>query len=213
MIYGKMNTMSVSNNRVFIEQLVQDGRIKNKAIINAFFKIDRINFIPPDFQDETYFDIPLPIFSGMTTSQPSTIAFMLEKLRPKKSEKILEIGTGSGYLTALLSVLAGEKGKVFSIEYFPELRDFAESNLRRYDFKNVMLFAGDGKNGFSQEAPFDKIISSAEVKEIPRAWEEQLKTGGFLLTPIDSKIVLAKKVAKDKFNAEFFSAFSFVPLL
>ncbi len=197
----------------FVEQLVQEGRIKTKAIINAFFKIDRINFVPEEIRGEAYFDIPVPIFSGMTTSQPSTIAFMLEKLQPQKGEKMLEVGTGSGYLTALLAMLVGKGGKVFSIEYFPELKKFAELNLRRYDFKNIMLLAGDGKNGIPGEAPFDKIVSSAETKEIPRAWEEQLKIGGSILTPIDSKIVLAKKVAKDKFNAEFFSAFSFVPLL
>jgi protein-L-isoaspartate(D-aspartate) O-methyltransferase len=205
--------MSVVNSRKFVEQLVQEGRIKTKAVIDAFLKIDRVNFVPVDFKDEAYFDIPIPILSGMTTSQPSTIAFMLEKLQPKKGEKVLEVGTGSGYLTALLSVLVGSNGKVFSIEYFPELKEFAESNLRRYDFQNITLLAGDGKAGLSQEAPFDKIISSAETKEIPRAWEEQLKIGGSLLTPIDSKVVLAKKVAKDKFDAEFFSAFSFVPLL
>ncbi len=200
-------------NKKFVEQLVRQGRIKTKAIISAFFKIDRINFVPDEFRGEAYFDIPVPIFSGMTTSQPSTIAFMLEKLQPRKGEKVLEVGTGSGYPTALLSVLVGESGKVFSIEYFQELKEFAESNLRRYNFKNVMLLAGDGKVGFPQEAPFDKIVSSAETKEIPRAWEEQLKIGGSILTPIDSKIVLAKKVAKNKFDAEFFSAFSFVPLL
>ncbi len=197
----------------FIEQLAREGRIKTKAIINAFFQIDRINFVPDEFKGEAYFDIPVPIFSGMTTSQPSTIAFMLEKLQPRKGEKVLEIGTGSGYLTALLSVLVGESGKVFSIEYFPELKNFAELNLRRYNFKNVTLLIGDGKNGIAGEAPFDKIVSSAETKEIPRAWEKQLKIGGSILTPIDSKIILAKKVAKNKFDAEFFSAFSFVPLL
>ncbi len=221
----------------FIEQLIREGRVKTKAIINAFFKVDRINFVPEEFRSEAYFDIPVPIFSGMTTSQPSTIAFMLEKLQPQKGEKVLEIGTGSGYLTALLAMLVGKSGKVFSIEYFPELKKFAELNLHRYNFKNITLLAGDGKNGIPAEAPFDKIVSSAEihphtkqgqspmapggasphygvgVKEIPRAWEEQLKIGGSILTPIDSKIVLAKKVAKDKFDAEFFSAFSFVPLL
>ncbi len=204
--------MSVAYKK-FIEQLAREGRIKTKAIINAFFQIDRINFVPDEFKGEAYFDIPVPIFSGMTTSQPSTIAFMLEKLQPRKGEKVLEIGTGSGYLTALLSVLVGESGKVFSIEYFPELKNFAELNLRRYNFKNVTLLIGDGKNGIAGEAPFDKIVSSAETKEIPRAWEKQLKIGGSILTPIDSKIILAKKVAKNKFDAEFFSAFSFVPLL
>lgn len=204
--------MYVSNKK-FIEQLVREGRIKTKAIINAFFKIDRINFVSDEFKDEAYSDIPIPIFSGMTTSQPSTIAFMLEKLRPRKGDKVLEVGTGSGYLTALLAVLVGESGKVFSIEYFSELKKFAELNLRRYNFKNVTLLAGDGKNGIVGEAPFDKIVSSAETKEIPRAWEEQLKISGSILTPIDSKIVLAKKIAEDKFDAEFFSAFSFVPLL
>jgi len=204
--------MSASNKK-FIGQLVRDGRIRGRSVINAFLKIDRANFAPDDFKDEAYLDIPIPILSGMTTSQPSTIAFMLDKLQPRKGEKVLEVGTGSGYLTALLSVLVGEKGRVFSIEYFPELKSFAESNLHRYDFKNVALLTGDGKNGLPQEAPFDKIVSSAEVKEIPQAWGEQLKIGGSILTPIDSKIVLAKKAAKDKFNAGFFSAFSFVPLL
>jgi protein-L-isoaspartate(D-aspartate) O-methyltransferase len=204
--------LSVSN-RKFIEQLVKEERIKTKAISNAFFKIDRIDFVPEKFKGEAYLDIPIPIYHGMTTSQPSTIAFMLEKLRPKKGDKVLEIGTGSGYLTALLAVLVGKNGKVFSVEYFPKLKEFAESNLRHYNFKNIKLLTGDGKNGLLEEAPFDKIISSAEVKEIPRAWEEQLKIGGSILTPIDSKIVLAKKVAEDKFDAEFFSAFSFVPLL
>lgn len=205
--------MASISNRKFIEQLVREGRIKTKAIINAFFKIDRTDFIPDEFKDEAYFDMPIPIFSGMTTSQPSTIAFMLEKLQPRRGQKVFEIGTGSGYLTALLAVLVGEKGEVFSVEYFPELKNFAESNLRQYNFKNVILLAGDGKDGLLQEAPFDKIISSAEVREIPKTWEEQLKIGGSILTPIDSKIVLAKKVAEDKFDAEFFSAFSFVPLL
>jgi len=204
--------LSISN-RKFIEQLVKEGRIKTKAISNAFFKIDRIDFVPEKFKGEAYLDIPIPIYHGMTTSQPSTIAFMLEKLRPKKGDKVLEIGTGSGYLTALLAVLVGKNGKVFSVEYFPKLKEFAESNLRHYNFKNIKLLTGDGKNGLLEEVPFDKIISSAEVKEIPRAWEEQLKIGGSILTPIDSKIVLAKKVAEDRFDAEFFSAFSFVPLL
>ena len=205
--------MGVPTNKKFIEQLVQDGRIKTKAVTDAFFKIDRINFVPDDLKDETYLDVPIPILSGMTTSQPSTIAFMLEKLRPRKGERVLEIGTGSGYLTALLAALVGSRGEVFSVEYFPELKNFAEFNLRRYDFRNITLLTGDGKTGLPQKAPFDKIVSSAEVKEIPRAWEGQLKIGGSLLTPINSKIVLAKKVAKDKFDAEFFSAFSFVPLL
>ena len=204
--------MSVAYKK-FIEQLVCEGRIKTRAIIDAFFKIDRINFVPDEFKGEAYFDIPVPIFSGMTTSQPSTIAFMLEKLQPQKGDRVLEVGTGSGYLTALLAVLVGESGKVFSIEYFPELKNFAELNLRRYNFKNVTLLVGDGKDGIIGEAPFDKIVSSAETKEIPRAWEEQLKISGSILAPIDSKIVLAKKVAEDKFDAEFFSAFSFVPLL
>ena len=204
--------MGISN-RKFIEQLVKEGRIKTKAISNAFFKIDRIDFVPEKFKGEAYLDIPIPIYHGMTTSQPSTIAFMLEKLRPKKGDKVLEIGTGSGYLTALLAVLVGKNGKVFSVEYFPKLKEFAEFNLRHYNFKNIKLLTGDGKSGLLEEAPFDKIISSAEVKEIPRAWEEQLKIGGSILTPIDSKIVLAKKVAEDRFDAEFFSAFSFVPLL
>ena len=205
--------MGVSTNKKFIEQLVQDGRIKTKAVTDAFFKIDRINFVPDDLKDETYLDVPIPILSGMTTSQPSTIAFMLEKLRPRKGERVLEIGTGSGYLTALLAALVGSRGEVFSVEYFPELKNFAEFNLRRYDFRNITLLTGDGKTGLPQNAPFDKSVSSAAVKEIPRAWEGQLKIGGSLLTPINSKIVLAKKVAKDKFDAEFFSAFSFVPLL
>lgn len=203
----------MKSNKALVSQLVRSGKLKTKAIIGAFSKIDRADFVPGEFKNDAYWDEPVPIGQDLFTSQPSTIAFMLEKIQPVRGDKILEIGTGSGYLTALLAVLVGKRGRLFSIEYFPELRDFAQANLEGYGFKNVELTAGDGKVGLPQEAPFDKIISSAEANRVPEAWWEQLKIGGSLLTPFDSKILLARKMAEDEFEEKLFPVFSFVPLL
>ena len=178
----------------------------------VFSAIDRADFVSDKYKAEAYADAPLPIGHGFFTSQPSTIAFMLEKLKARPDQKILEIGTGSGYLTALLAKIVGPAGKVFSIEYLLELTEFARSNLKKYHFENIMLVTGDGKKGLPGESPFDRIISSAEARAIPRAWKRQLAARGIILTPFNSHLLKLTKIARGKFKEQKFPAFEFVEL-
>lgn len=195
-----------------IEKLISDKTLITPRIIDAFKKIDRKDFVLPDDQNEAYDDKPLSIGCGATISQPTTVGIMLEKLQPKRGNKILEIGTGSGYLTALLAEIAGESGKVFSIEYIPELTGLAEFNLRKYNFNNAALFTADGKKGLKAYAPFDKIISSASALEIPKDWKSQLKTGGRIVSPVADSLITLDKISKRKFKEERTPGFIFVPL-
>lgn len=204
--------MSLEQNQLFIQHLQQAGRINTPSIVEAFRAIDRADFVPLDYRGAAYLDEPVPIGEGMTTSQPSTIAFMLEKLQAQAAQKVLEIGTGSGYLTALLAKIVGPTGRVYSIEYFPNLKEFAENNLEKYNFTNIELLGGDGKMGLPDQAPFDLIVSSAEAKKIPPAWKKQLKIGGKILTPFDSSIKLMAKISDQKFEEKIFPLFYFIKL-
>ena len=199
-------------NQDLVENLVSEKTLRASRIIDAFKTIDRKNFVLPQEQGMAYEDRPLSIGYGATISQPTTVAIMLEKLESRPGDRILEIGSGSGYMTALLAEIVGETGKVFSIEYIPELKGLAEFNLRKYDFRNVALFVGDGKAGLKDYAPFDKIISSASGDEIPGSWKSQLKTGGRIVAPVGDSLVVLEKASKRKFKEERIGGFLFVPL-
>ena len=199
-------------NQDLVENLVSEKTLRASRIIDAFKTIDRKNFVLPQEQGMAYEDRPLSIGYGATISQPTTVAIMLEKLESRPGDRILEIGSGSGYMTALLAEIVGETGKVFSIEYIPELKGLAEFNLRKYDFRNVALFVGDGKAGLKDYAPFDKIISSASGDEIPGSWKSQLKTGGRIVAPVGDSLVILEKASKRKFKEERIGGFLFVPL-
>lgn len=174
--------------------------------------VDRIDFVPDRFKKEAYLDIPVAIGQGLTTSQPTTIAFMLEKLKPRLNQKILEIGTGSGYLTALLAHITGPAGQIFSIEYVPELKKIAEFNLKKYRYQNIKLLAGDGKKGLVKSAPFDRIVSSAAASSVPEAWKSQIAVGGIILTPLGSRILKLIRKTETKFIEEEFPTFAFSEL-
>lgn len=198
-------------NQELVEKLITEKTLVTPRIISAFREIDRKDFVLPANQAEAYEDRPLSIGHNATISQPTTVAFMLEKLQPEQGNKILEIGAGSGYMTALLAYIVGG-GEVYSIEYVPELKDFAEENLKKYNFRNVKLFTGDGKIGLPDRAPFDRIISSASGARIPKAWKSQLKRGARLVAPVGEKMVVLDKISKRKFRQEEISGFVFVPL-
>jgi len=201
-------------NQDLVEKLISDKTLITPRIINAFKAVDRKDFVLPEDQGRAYEDRPLSIGYAATISQPTTIAIMLEKLFEKGDgvSKILEIGTGSGYLTALLAKIIDETGQIFSIEYIPELKEFAEANLKKYNFRNVSLFVGDGKEGLKEYAPFDKIVSSASGDEIPKAWKSQLKIGGTVVAPVGDNLVVLDKLSKRKFKENKISGFIFVPL-
>lgn len=204
------------SNKELIENLISKKILITPDIINSFIKTDRAFFVLPQYKEEAYDDKPLPIGYGATISQPTTVAFMLEKLQPKPGDKILEIGTGSGYQTALLANIAGDKGKIYSIEYIPELKKFAEENLKRYfgnsKNKNIFLFVGDGKKGLKDYSSFDKIISTASGKEIPKQWKEQLKIGGRIVAPVGTDIVVLDKIGDNEFEEKKYPGFLFVEL-
>ena len=206
---------------VLIDELIRDGYLKTPEIISAFRKIKREDFVLPENKSDSEINAPLPIGCGQTISQPLTVAFMLELLEPKEGEKILDIGSGSGWTTALLAEIVGGKGRVFALEVISELKEFGEKNVSRYNFikKGIVLFIqGDGWQGLPEFAPFDKILVSAAASRIPEKLLEQIKINGRLVIPKGEnyqtqEIVLINKIGKNKFKEKRFPGFIFVPLV
>lgn len=202
-----------------VDLLIQDDWLKTKTIIEAFQKIKREDFLPEEMKNLAELNEALPIGSGQTISQPLVVAFMLELLQPKAGDKILDIGSGSGWTTALLAQIVGQKGKVIAVELVPELKEFGEKNVAKYNFieKGIAGFiCADGSKGCKEQAPFDKILCSAAIysqKEIPLAWKEQLKIGGRIVTPIESSIWLFIKKTETQFEEKEYPGFAFVPLV
>ena len=201
-----------------IQKIIDSGYLKSPHIIEAFLAIDRKDFVVSEYQDGTYSNVPLPIGFGQTISQPLTVAFILELLEPQAGEKILDIGSGSGWTTALLAHIVNQnpEGKVIAIERISELKEFGESNVAKYNFieKGVVEFiCADGSKGYEKEASFDKILCSATVEEISQAWRKQLKTGGRIVTPLDGEVQLWIKNGEDQFDIKRFQGFTFVPLI
>jgi protein-L-isoaspartate(D-aspartate) O-methyltransferase len=158
----------------------------------------------------------LPIGYGQTISQPLTVAIMLELLDPKKGQKILDVGSGSGWTTALLSYVVGEEGKVVALEIKKELVEFGKENADKYKFveKGIAEFyEADGNKGFPKEAPYDRIIVSASAECVPNALKEQLKVGGKMVIPVQNSLWYMEKKSDNDFYKEEFRGFVFVPLL
>ena len=176
-----------------IDSLIQEGWLKTPRIIEAFREIKRVDFLPQEIKDLAELNEALSIGYGQTISQPLVVAFMLELLQPKPGEKILDVGSGSGWTTALLAEIVGQKGRVIAVEIVSELKEFGEKNVSKYNFikkGQVQFICADGSKGYSKEAPFDKILASASAESLPRAWKEQLKISGRVVTPIGSSIWL-----------------------
>ena len=206
----------MATNEELIGDLIKSGYLKTPAIIKAFESIDRKDFVPEALKDSAYENTALPIGEKQTISQPLVVAFMLELLELKPGEKVLEIGTGSGWNTALMAQMIGETGKIYSIERVPELYESGKVNIAKYGFLEngrVETILGDGSRGYEKEAPLDKIIAAASAEEIPEAWKEQLKIGGRIVAPIKDSIVVLDKTTKDQFDKKEYFGFSFVPLI
>jgi len=199
-----------------IDDLIKESWLKSPEIIGSFRKIERRDFLPEDIKNLAELNEALSIGWGQTISQPLVVAFMLGQLQPKKGDKILDVGAGSGWTTALLAEIVGSQGKIIAMEIIPELKEFGERNVNKYNFikKEIVEFiCTDGSKGYSKEAPFDRILASAACQEIPPAWKEQVKVGGRIVVPIKNSIWLFIKKSKDEFEKFEYPGFVFVPLM
>lgn len=209
--------MGVSSERRLMveEQLISRG-ISDPAVLAAFREVPREKFVPPHLQDLSYIDAPLDIGEGQTISQPYTVAAMTQLLELKPSDKVLEVGTGSGYQAAILAEIV-RRGKVFSIERIESLAERARKTLKNLKYLNVELIVGDGSRGLPDKAPFDAIIVTAAAPKIPQPLIEQLAAGGRLVAPIGGDFLQEMiRVTKNKdgsIRQEKFGGYRFVPLV
>ncbi len=199
------------NKRELIEKLKSRGI--REEILKVIEKNDRKDFVSEKNLNVVYEDHPLPIGYGQTISQPYTVAFMLQKLELKKGDKVLEIGTGSGWNAALISDLIGEEGKIYSVEIVKELAEEAKGKLKEY--KNVVVLNADASHGLAEYAPYNKIILTAAPEKIAEEFKEQLADNGILLAPVGKyaqKLIKLRK-KKNKFTETRNGDFVFVPLV
>jgi len=199
-----------------IDELVKEGVLYTKEIIEAFRFVHRKFFLPDGIGQNAGVNAPLPLGYGQTISQPYTVAFMLELLCPEKGQKIMDIGYGSGWTSALLAHIVGDAGKVYAIEIVPELAEFGKTNIAKFGFLQkgiVQTFCQDGSQGLADYAPFDRIIAAASASDLPDAWLTQLASGGRLVAPVGQSIFLVEQKGPGRIEKTEFSGFLFVPLL
>jgi len=165
------------------EQIMARG-IKDPRVIAAMMKVPRHLFVPKARQADAYGDYPLPIGAGQTISQPYIVAYMTEVLNLKPEDRVLEIGTGSGYQAAILAELAGE---VYTIEIIKTLGKRAEKTLKTFGYKNILVKIGDGYKGWPRKAPFDAVIVTCAPERIPEPLVLQLKEGGRMIIPVGGR--------------------------
>ena len=201
--------LNQARERMVVEQLERRG-IKDPRVLATMRSVERDRFIPAEYAEHAYDDGPLPIGSSQTISQPYIVALMSEVAALKGTERVLEIGTGSGYQTAVLSRLAAE---VYSIEAIPSLHDHARHALDAMAAANVHLRCGDGSMGWPEAAPFDAILATAAMPGIARPLVEQLAAGGKLVAPIgeeDLQTLVRIQRINDSWQEEYFGECRFV---
>jgi len=182
-------------------------------IEKAFEEVKRRNFVPDDQQNYADVDTALPIGLGQTISQPTTVWLMLEWLEAEPGNKILDVGSGSGWTTALLSFLVGPKGKVYAIEKIPELMEFGRENCRRAGVKNAKFYQAGQAFGLPKYAPYDRILVSASASKLPQELLGQLADGGKLVIPVGNDILEIEKSGKNAVETKIHPGFVFVPLV
>jgi protein-L-isoaspartate(D-aspartate) O-methyltransferase len=204
---------TLARHSMVAEQLARPGRdITNVHVLAMMGKVPRHEFVPGPLRADAYTDRPLPIGEGQTISQPYIVAFMTERLEPKPTDRVLEIGTGSGYQAA---VLAGLVADVYTIEIIEALAQRAAADLKRLGYTNVHLRTGDGYKGWSEAAPFDSIIVTCAPERVPQPLIDQLKDGGRIIIPIGpawhQELVLLRKRG-GKLEQHAVLPVSFVPM-
>jgi len=189
--------------------------LTNENVESAIRNVQRHDFVLMSDVDKAYYNEPLAIMKNQTISQPAVVSRMTEWLDVKKGQKILEVGTGSGWQTAILSYLVGD-GTIFSVELHPELVEFAQNNLKKLDINNVNVILNDGSLGYPDAAPYDRIIITAACSKIPSLLFDQLNQNGLLIAPVGNSsqsLVLLKKTSQGIIEIKNESNYVFVPLL
>jgi protein-L-isoaspartate(D-aspartate) O-methyltransferase len=209
---SRLNNFTAQRETMVWTQLASRG-IQDVRVLAAMRDVPRHEFVPESLQAAAYEDHPLPIGEGQTISQPYIVAAMLEHLALQAGDRVLEIGTGSGYVTALLSLLCAE---VYSVERHARLAAAAESTLLRLEYRNVKIRVGDGREGWAEYVPFDAILVSAATAEIPPALFAQLREGGRMMVPIgptsSQELQLIHKVSGQP-EVKILEGCRFVPLV
>ncbi len=203
---------SVLKERMVAEQLKRRG-IEDERVLEAFRKIDRHEFVPPILKEQSYADRPLSIGEGQTISQPYIVAYMIEALVLKQTDKVLEIGTGSGYQTALLSILTKE---VYSVERSQVLAKRAQETLKKLNITNNKVIVNDGSKGLAEFAPYDAIIVSASSPQVPKPLSAQLEQNGKMIIPVGdrySQVLIRLRKEKNSIKEEQLASCVFVPLV
>ncbi len=200
------------------EKLITELRlegIRDEKVLEAFSKIPRHLFVPKEMVNESYLNVALPIGYGQTISQPYTIAIMLEALELEEGDKVLEVGTGSGYNAALIGYIIGKKGRLFTTEIVPELAEEAKEKLSGLGMKNVKVVITDGSLGYDKEKFYRKTIVTAACREVPPPLLKQLSDKGILVAPVgglyEQRMLKVKKLGK-KLDVKNLGSFVFVPL-
>jgi len=202
----------IRSNEELVEHLIRSGCLSDERVVKAFSKVDRAVFVPPELKDSAYFDTALPVALGQTISQPLVVAVCTQALRLKPGDNVLEVGTGSGYQAAILAELVGAGGRVYSIERFSELTEYARERVKN---KNVEFVVGDGSKGLPGKK-FDAVLVTAACPRLPKPLLEQLKAGGRLVAPVSAgwaqDLVLVEKT-RDGLKETTLLPVVFVPLI
>jgi protein-L-isoaspartate(D-aspartate) O-methyltransferase len=185
-----------------MRDLTRSGILVSQQIVEAFQAVKREHFVVPEYLHEAYEDAPLPIGAGQTISQPRTVALMLELLDPQSDQKILDVGAGSGWTTALLGHIVGGRGRVYGVEIIPELVTFGKTNLAKMHMPQASIQTSGMELGLPQHAPYDRILVSASADTFPEELFAQLANGGVMVFVLNDSVVRLQK----------FQGFVFVPL-
>lgn len=200
------------SNKDLVNKLVTEGAIQSREIEEAFLAVDRKDFVREIELTNCYLDLPLPIGKGQTISQPTTVAIMLEMLEIKKGMKVLDIGAGSGWVSAIIANLVGKKGKVFCYELLKSVGNFGKDNLDKRKINNVVYQIKDAAKTWGDNVPYDRIISGAAFKKIPPDLIDTLAPTGIAVLPsVDNYLIKVRKTKTNKVEIDKKYGFIFVP--
>jgi protein-L-isoaspartate(D-aspartate) O-methyltransferase len=182
-------------------------------IEQAFGKVNRTDFLTDETRSMAEADMPLPIGYGQTNSQPTTVRLMLEWLGARPGDKVLDVGSGSGWTAALLAHIVGPRGKVYGVERIPELVEFGQNNIENAGIKNARVIQAGAKIGLPEFAPYDRILVSASADRLPQELISELKPGGKIVVPVNNSVWEIHKNQSGEIGSTEHPGFAFVPLI